>query len=169
MRQCRCGCIDRIAFLSALICSAGCWRRGRQPRFQARRPKIKAHRFGRKLKLPSTIAIKHPIRCLMAEDEISKADARAETTDICQPSVAADVGKRRFSFGASLSDGASVIGSSFRPYLGSSQSFQRCCPSSEKRDHVKLKPSHQIRRGRPIGTLSWPRTGGSRGGTTIRA
>lgn len=29
----------------------------------------------------------------MAEDEISKADARAETTNICQPSVAADVRK----------------------------------------------------------------------------
>src|SRR4249920_202666 len=86
--------------------------------------RMRTHRFGRKLKLPSTIAIKHQIRCLMAEDEINKADARAETTDICRPSVGRRTsGKRRFSFGPSLSDGASVIGSSLRPYLGSSQSF----------------------------------------------
>ena len=35
------------------------------------------HRFGRKLKLPSTIAIKHQIRKLMAEDEVRKAAAEA--------------------------------------------------------------------------------------------
>ena len=34
-------------------------------------------RFGRKLKLPSTFAIKHQIRKLMAEDEIKKAEAEA--------------------------------------------------------------------------------------------
>jgi hypothetical protein len=34
-------------------------------------------RFGRKLKLPSTSAIKHQIRKLMAEDEIKKVQAEA--------------------------------------------------------------------------------------------
>jgi hypothetical protein len=40
------------------------------------------HRFGRKLKLPSTIAIKHEIRKLMFEDSVNKAEAgaRAEAT-----------------------------------------------------------------------------------------
>ena len=32
-------------------------------------------RFGRKLKLPSTVAIKHQIRRLMAEDQIKKEQA----------------------------------------------------------------------------------------------
>jgi len=32
-------------------------------------------RFGRKLKLPSTLAIKHQIRRLMAEDQIKKEQA----------------------------------------------------------------------------------------------
>ena len=36
---------------------------------------MRTHRFGRKLKLPATIAIKHQIRMLMLEDSI-KADAR---------------------------------------------------------------------------------------------
>jgi len=38
------------------------------------------HRFGRKLNLPSTIAIKHQIRRLMFEDLVKKAGvtARAE-------------------------------------------------------------------------------------------
>jgi len=35
------------------------------------------HRFGRKLKLPSTIAIKHEIRKLMFEDSVNKAEAGA--------------------------------------------------------------------------------------------
>ena len=39
-------------------------------------------RFGRKLKLPSTIAIKHQIRKLMPDDEVKKAEARAESADI---------------------------------------------------------------------------------------
>ena len=34
-------------------------------------------RFGRKLKLPTTVAIKHQIRTLMAEDEIKKVQAEA--------------------------------------------------------------------------------------------
>jgi hypothetical protein len=39
------------------------------------------NQFGRKLKLPSTIAIKHQIRKLMAEDEVKKAtaDSRGES------------------------------------------------------------------------------------------
>jgi hypothetical protein len=38
------------------------------------------HRFGKKLKLPSTIAIKHQIRKLMLEDLVKETDiiARAE-------------------------------------------------------------------------------------------
>src|SRR6266511_4799483 len=41
---------------------------------------VRTHRFGRKLKLPSTIAIKHQIRELMFEDSVkkAKAEARAE-------------------------------------------------------------------------------------------
>jgi hypothetical protein len=35
------------------------------------------HRFGRKLKLPSTIAIKHQIRKLMLEESLEKAEAGA--------------------------------------------------------------------------------------------
>jgi hypothetical protein len=41
-----------------------------------------ASRFGRKIKLPATIAIKHQLRMLMAQDEAKKAeaDARAEAS-----------------------------------------------------------------------------------------
>jgi hypothetical protein len=35
------------------------------------------HRFGRKIKLPATIAIKHQIRMLMALDEVKKQEAQA--------------------------------------------------------------------------------------------
>jgi hypothetical protein len=40
------------------------------------------HRFGRKLKLPSTMAIKHQIRTLMFEDLVKEAEdiARVEAT-----------------------------------------------------------------------------------------
>lgn len=38
---------------------------------------MRTHRFGRKLKLPSTIAIKHQIRRLMFEDLAKEADAKA--------------------------------------------------------------------------------------------
>jgi hypothetical protein len=50
------------------------------------------HRFGRKLKLPSTIAIKHQIRKLMAEDEVKKAAAEssAESPDTLQMNVGAE-------------------------------------------------------------------------------
>jgi hypothetical protein len=41
-----------------------------------------ASRFGRKLKLPSTIAIKHQIRKLMFEELIQKAKAAASAEAI---------------------------------------------------------------------------------------
>ena len=46
-------------------------------------------RFGRKLSLPSTIAIKHQVRMLMADDRAKKAveEARAQLTDILQMKV----------------------------------------------------------------------------------
>jgi hypothetical protein len=37
---------------------------------------MRTHRFGRKIKLPATIAIKHQIRMLMAQDEVKKAEAQ---------------------------------------------------------------------------------------------
>jgi hypothetical protein len=40
------------------------------------------HRFGRKLKLPSTIALKHQIRKLMFEDSVKKAEAGARAEAI---------------------------------------------------------------------------------------
>jgi hypothetical protein len=41
---------------------------------------MRTHRFGRKIKLPATIAIKHQIRMRMAQYEVKKveAEARAE-------------------------------------------------------------------------------------------
>jgi hypothetical protein len=38
---------------------------------------MRTHRFGRKIELPSTIAIKHQIRKLMFEDAVKKAEAGA--------------------------------------------------------------------------------------------
>jgi hypothetical protein len=35
---------------------------------------MRTHRFGRKIKLPATITIKHQIRMLMAQDEVKKAE-----------------------------------------------------------------------------------------------
>ena len=35
---------------------------------------MRTHRFGRKIKLPATIAIKHQIRMLMAQDDVKKAE-----------------------------------------------------------------------------------------------
>jgi hypothetical protein len=37
---------------------------------------MRTHRFGRKIKLPATIAIKHQIRMLMALDEVKKAESQ---------------------------------------------------------------------------------------------
>lgn len=34
------------------------------------------HRFGRKIKLPATVVIKHQIRLLMAQDEAEKPEAQ---------------------------------------------------------------------------------------------
>jgi hypothetical protein len=41
---------------------------------------MRTHRFGRKIKLPATIAIKHQIRMRMAQYEVKRAEveARAE-------------------------------------------------------------------------------------------
>jgi hypothetical protein len=36
---------------------------------------MRTHRFGRKIKLPASIAIKHQIRMLMALDEVKKVEA----------------------------------------------------------------------------------------------
>ncbi len=38
---------------------------------------MRTHRFGQKLKLPATIAIKHQLRKLMFEDAIKTAEADA--------------------------------------------------------------------------------------------
>jgi hypothetical protein len=37
---------------------------------------MRTHRFGRKIKLPATVVIKHQIRMLMAQDELKKAEAQ---------------------------------------------------------------------------------------------
>jgi hypothetical protein len=41
---------------------------------------MRTHHFGRKLKLPSTIAIKHQLRKMMTEDARKKAEAEATET-----------------------------------------------------------------------------------------
>jgi hypothetical protein len=53
---------------------------------------MQMYRFGRKFKLPSTIAIKHQIRKLMAEDEVKKAaaESRVESPDILQRNTDAE-------------------------------------------------------------------------------
>jgi len=38
---------------------------------------MRTHRFGRKIRLPSTMAIKHQIRTLVARDEVARAEAAA--------------------------------------------------------------------------------------------
>jgi len=43
---------------------------------------MQTHRFGRKLKLPSTFAIKHQIRKLMFEDLVKEAEKAARTEGI---------------------------------------------------------------------------------------
>ena len=37
---------------------------------------MRTHRFGRKMQLPATIAIKHQIRMLMAQDDVEKAESQ---------------------------------------------------------------------------------------------
>jgi hypothetical protein len=39
---------------------------------------MQTHRFGRKIRLPATIAIKHQLRVQMAQDELKKAEIDAE-------------------------------------------------------------------------------------------
>jgi hypothetical protein len=43
---------------------------------------MRTHRFGRKIKLPATIAIKHQLRKLMFEDALKKAEAAARAEAI---------------------------------------------------------------------------------------
>jgi hypothetical protein len=43
---------------------------------------VRTHRFGKRLKLPSTIAIKHQIRKLMFEDSVKTAEAGARAEAI---------------------------------------------------------------------------------------
>jgi hypothetical protein len=43
---------------------------------------MRTHRFGRKIKLPATIAIKHQIRKLMFEDAVERAEAGARAEAI---------------------------------------------------------------------------------------
>jgi hypothetical protein len=44
---------------------------------------MRTHRFGRKLKLPATIAIKHQLRMLMLEDAVKNAAAAASVESVC--------------------------------------------------------------------------------------
>jgi hypothetical protein len=50
---------------------------------------MRTHRFGRKLKLPSTIAIKHQIRMLMVEDalKLKNVEARGAESGVGRESV----------------------------------------------------------------------------------
>jgi hypothetical protein len=56
----RCGVLENKAEESSLAGTGG--------------TRVRTHRFGQKLKLPSTMAIKHQIRRLMAEDALKKAE-----------------------------------------------------------------------------------------------
>jgi hypothetical protein len=47
---------------------------------------MRTHRFGRKIKLPSTIAIKHQIRKLMFEDALKQAAVAARAEPVCRQS-----------------------------------------------------------------------------------
>ncbi len=44
---------------------------------------MRTHRFGRKIKLPATVAIKHQIRMRMAQYELEEAEAEARAPAIC--------------------------------------------------------------------------------------
>jgi hypothetical protein len=54
---------------------------GRATRRLQERP-MRTHRFGRKIKLPATIAIKLQLRKLMFEDAVKKAEAGARAEAI---------------------------------------------------------------------------------------
>jgi hypothetical protein len=43
---------------------------------------MRTHQFGRKIKLPATIVIKHQLRKLMFEDAVKKAEAAARAEAI---------------------------------------------------------------------------------------
>jgi hypothetical protein len=43
---------------------------------------MRTHRFGRKIKLPAIIAIKHQVRQLMFEEAVKKAEAATRTEAI---------------------------------------------------------------------------------------
>jgi hypothetical protein len=43
---------------------------------------MRTHRFGRKIKLPATMVIKHQLRKLMFEDAVKKAEAGARAEAI---------------------------------------------------------------------------------------
>jgi hypothetical protein len=60
-----------------------------EKRMLAQEPQVDTFRFGRKLSLTSTIAIKHQVRMLMADDRAKKAEeeARAQSADIPQMKV----------------------------------------------------------------------------------
>jgi hypothetical protein len=54
---------------------------------------MRTHRFGRKIKLPATIAIKHQIRMRMARYEVEKTEAEAKAEALRdQPSLAVPSG-----------------------------------------------------------------------------
>jgi hypothetical protein len=46
---------------------------------------MRTNRFGRKIKLPVTIAIKHQIRKLMYDESVKKAEAEARAEAIREP------------------------------------------------------------------------------------
>jgi len=48
---------------------------------------MRTHRFGRKIRLPATIVIKHQIRMLMAQDEVTKAEAEFVEQSVRQLSL----------------------------------------------------------------------------------
>jgi hypothetical protein len=54
------------------------------------------HRFGRKIKLPPTVVIKHQIRLLMAQDEAKKPDAQLlkQSNEAGKPSFVARSGTK---------------------------------------------------------------------------
>ena len=54
---------------------------------------MRTHRFGRKVKLPSTIAIKHQIRQMMLDDLVKEAEAAARAETIRSPGEG-DSGRR---------------------------------------------------------------------------
>ncbi len=47
---------------------------------------MRTHRFGKKLKLPATIAIKHQLRTLMYRDAVAKAERELKQSAALAPS-----------------------------------------------------------------------------------